>query len=74
MARPIRLPGTWANSAATLKKGAHIEIEGRLRYRKYKGVKTASILVTSILTLDRAEKAAPEDLEPEPEMSDDIPF
>jgi single-strand DNA-binding protein len=64
------LPTQWHNLivfgklgefAAKLKKGAHIEIEGELQYSEYKGVQTATIRVNSILKLDRAEKAAPED-------------
>jgi single-strand DNA-binding protein len=48
--------GEWA---ATLKKGALVEVEGELRYRDFqpKGsdrkVRTAEIRVISILTLDR---------------------
>ena len=53
--------GKLGEFAAKLKKGAHIEIEGELQYSPYKGVQTASIRVFSILKLDRAEKAAPED-------------
>ena len=53
--------------AATLKKGAHIQIEGELRSRKYDSTKTGTevtiweIRVNSILKLDRAQKAAAED-------------
>ena len=53
--------GKLSEFAAKLKKGAHIEIEGKLQYSEYKGVTTASIRVYSILKLDRAEKATPED-------------
>jgi single-strand DNA-binding protein len=61
--------------AATLKKGAHIDIDGELQYSEYKGVQKASILVNSIRKLDRAEKASPEELENEPAaVTDDIPF
>ena len=55
--------------AATLKKGAHIQVEGELRSREYDSKKTDSklriweIRVDSILKLDRAEKAAPEEQE-----------
>ena len=53
--------------AATLKKGAHVQVEGELRTRKYDSKKTNSeqtiweIRVNSILKLDRAAKAAVED-------------
>ena len=53
--------------AATLKKGAHVQVEGELRSRKYDSKKTNSeqtiweIRVSSILKLDRAAKASPED-------------
>ena len=56
-----------AEFAATLKKGAHIQVEGELRSRKYTGSKTNSeqtiweIRVNSILKLDRAAKASTED-------------
>ena len=59
--------GKLAEFAATLKKGAHIQVEGELRSRKYTSSKTNSgqtiweIRVSSILKLDRAVKAAPED-------------
>ena len=55
--------------AATLKKGAHIQVEGELRSRKYDSTKTGTevtvweIRVNSILKLDRAQKAAAEDEE-----------
>jgi single-strand DNA-binding protein len=53
--------------AKTLTKGAHIQVEGELRSREYDSKKTDTkkrvweIRVASILKLDRAEKAAPED-------------
>jgi single-strand DNA-binding protein len=56
--------GKLGEFAATLKKGAHIQIEGELRSRKYDSKKTNSeqtiweIRVNSILKLDRAAKAA----------------
>ena len=55
--------------AATLKKGAHIQVEGELRSRKYTSTKTSSeqtiweIRLNSILKLDRAAKATAEDEE-----------
>jgi len=59
--------GKLSEFAGTLKKGAHIQVEGELRSREYDSKKTDSkrrvweIRVASILKLDRAEKAAPED-------------
>src|SRR3979490_3578056 len=56
--------GKLGEFAATLKKGAHIQVEGELRSRKYDSKKTNSeqtiweIRVNSILKLDRAAKAA----------------
>ncbi|MGD1082611.1 MAG: single-stranded DNA-binding protein, partial [Candidatus Sulfotelmatobacter sp.] len=61
--------GKLAEFAKTLTKGAHIQVEGELRSREYTSKKTDSkqrvweIRVASILKLDRAEKAAPEDQE-----------
>jgi single-strand DNA-binding protein len=61
--------GKLVEFAATLKKGAHIQVEGELRSRKYESKKTNSeqtiweIRVNSILKLDRAAKAAAEDID-----------
>ena len=61
--------GKLSEFAGTLKKGAHIQVEGELRSREYDSKKTDSkqriweVRVDSILKLDRAEKAAPEDQE-----------
>lgn len=61
--------GQLSEFAATLKKGAHIQLEGELRSRDYVSPKTGiqqrvwEIRVASILKLDRAEKAAPEEHE-----------
>ena len=62
--------GKLAEFAATLKKGAHLQVEGELRSRKYDSKKTKhreqtiwEIRVNSILKLDRAEKASPEEQE-----------
>ncbi len=61
--------GKLAEFAGTLKKGAHIQVEGELRHTEYDSRKTGTkqqstqVRVTSILKLDRAEKAAPEDEE-----------
>ena len=79
----VNLPTQWhdlivfnklGEFAATLKKGAHLDIDGELQYAEYKGVQKASILVSSIRKLDRAEKAAPEELENAPVPTDEIPF
>ncbi len=59
--------GKLAEFAKTLTKGAHIQVEGELRSREYDSKKTDAkervweIRVASILKLDRAEKAGPED-------------
>jgi single-strand DNA-binding protein len=59
--------GKLGEFAATLKKGAHIQVEGELRSRKYDSTKTNTevtvweIRVNSILKLDRAQKATTED-------------
>jgi single-strand DNA-binding protein len=64
-----------AEFAGTLKKGAHLQIEGELRSRKYDSKKTGAeqtiweIRVSSILKLDRAEKTSPE----EQETADEAP-
>ena len=61
--------GKLSEFAKTLTKGAHIQVEGELRSREYESKKTDSkqriweIRVASILKLDRAEKAGPEDHE-----------
>jgi len=53
--------GKLGEVAAKLKKGAHIQIEGKIQHSEYKGVKTDTIQVTSILKLDRAERVAAEE-------------
>jgi len=64
--------GKLSDFAKTLTKGAHIQVEGELRSREYDSKKTDSrrrvweIRVSSILTLDRTEKSAPEDQDVEP--------
>jgi single-strand DNA-binding protein len=61
--------GKLAEFAKTLTKGAHIQVEGELRSREYDSKKTDAkervweVRVASILKLDRAEKAGPEDRE-----------
>ena len=61
--------GKLCEFAGTLKKGAHIQVEGELRSREYDSKKTDSkqriweVRVDSILKLDRAEKTSPEEQE-----------
>ena len=63
--------GKLAEFAATLSKGEHVQVEGEIRTREYDSKKTGEkeavteIRVSSILKLDRAEKASPEDSESE---------
>ena len=70
--------GKLSEFAGTLKKGAHIQVEGELRSREYDSKKTDAkqriweIKVDSILKLDRAEKSAPEDLEHEEVPSEEM--
>ena len=66
--------GKLSEFASTLKKGAHVQVEGELRSREYDSKKADSkqrvweIRVDSILKLDRAEKAGTED-----QKNDDVP-
>ena len=59
--------GKLAEYAKTLTKGAHLAIDGELRSRERVDTKTRAkqrvweVRVASILKLDRAEKAAPEE-------------
>ena len=63
--------GKLSDFAKTLTKGAHLAVEGELRSREREDRKTNAklrvweIRVSSILKLDRAEKAPPEELEEE---------
>ena len=63
--------GKLADYAKTLKKGAHLAVEGELRSRDRTDKKTGQkqrvweVRVNSILKLDRAEKAGPEEAENE---------
>ena len=69
--------GNLSEFAGTLKKGAHIQVEGELRSREYDSKKTDSklriweIRVDSILKLDRAEKSAPEEQEHDDSSSEE---
>jgi single-strand DNA-binding protein len=71
---------TLGERAGTLKKGALVEVEGELRYREYqpkdsdRKVRTAEIHVISILTLDRAEKANPDEVAADNSSGEDEPF
>jgi single-strand DNA-binding protein len=68
--------GEWAG---TLKKGALVEVEGELRYREFqpkdsdRKVRNAEIHVISILTLDRAEKANPDEVAADDSSGEDEP-
>jgi single-strand DNA-binding protein len=65
--------------ARTFTKGAHIQVEGELRCREYDSEKTNTkervweVRVASIVNLDRAEKATPEDQEKDQEHDDVAP-
>ena len=68
--------GKLSEYAKTLTKGAHLAIDGELRSRERVDKKTSAkqrvweVRVASILKLDRAEKAAPEEAE---EATEDVP-
>lgn len=59
-----------ADWAGNLQKGAHVEVEGELRYREYtpaesdRSVRTAKTYADSILALDRSAGPAPARLTP----------
>lgn len=59
--------GKLADYAKSLKKGAHLQVEGEVRSRERTDKKTShkervwEVRVSSILKLDRAEKAGPEE-------------
>ncbi len=63
--------GRLADYAKTLAKGTHLSVEGELRSREQTSKKTNAkqrvweVRVSSILKLDRAEKASPEEEERE---------
>jgi len=65
--------GELSEFARTLTKGAHVQVEGELRSREYDSKKTDTkrrvweIRVSSILKLDRAEKAGPKDQPEDPQ-------
>ena len=70
--------GKLSEFAGTLKKGAHIQVEGELRSREYDSKKTDSkqriweIRVDSILKLDRAENSVPEDGEQDDASNEEV--
>jgi single-strand DNA-binding protein len=70
--------GKFGEFAATLKKGAHVQVEGEIRHTEYtpkkakKPVRTDSIRVTSILKLDHAEKVGAEEQFEEEIPSDEV--
>jgi single-strand DNA-binding protein len=70
--------GKLGEFAGSLKKGAHILVEGEIRSREYDSTKTGQkesvteIRVDSILKLDRAAKASAEDNETE-DVAEDVP-
>jgi single-strand DNA-binding protein len=69
--------GKLAEFAGTLKKGAHLQVEGELRSREYDSKKAGTkqtlweIRLNSVLKLDRAEKANPEEQEHEDVNTDE---
>jgi single-strand DNA-binding protein len=72
--------GRLCEYAKTLTKGAHLAVEGELRSRERVDKKTSAkqkvweVRVASILKLDRAEKASPEETENAPDdPSTDVP-
>jgi len=72
--------GRLAEYAKTLTKGAHLAVEGELRSRERVDKKTSAkqkvweVRVASILKLDRAEKASPEETDNAPDdPSTDVP-
>ncbi|MGA2351586.1 MAG: single-stranded DNA-binding protein [Terracidiphilus sp.] len=72
--------GRLADYAKTLTKGAHLHVEGELRSREQTNKKTNAkqkvweVRVSSILKLDRAEKASPEEADNAPEDTNaDVP-
>jgi len=72
--------GKLSEFAATLTKGAHVQVEGELRSREYPSKKDETkqriweIRVASILKLDRPEKAAPEDQEHDDNTGEEAAF
>jgi single-strand DNA-binding protein len=57
--------GPLAPAAATLEKGLHIIVRGKIQHKEYKGSKRDSIVVKSFLKLDRTQKVESEEQEHE---------
>ena len=73
--------GKLGEFASSLKKGTHLLIEGELRSREYTDKKNSDVKrrvwevrATSILKLDRAEQAPPEDQLDAGPAEDEVPF
>ena len=73
--------GKLGEFASSLKKGAHLLVEGELRSREYTNKKNSDtkrrvweVRATSILKLDRAEQAPPEDQLDAGPAEDEVPF
>ena len=73
--------GKLGEFAGTLKKGTHLLVEGELRSREYADKKNSDVKrrvwevrATSILKLDRAEQAQPEDQLDAGPAEDEVPF
>jgi single-strand DNA-binding protein len=85
--RCVVFSGLW-EFAGTLTKGTHVQVEGELRSREYTPKKAAGskskkaetkqriweIRVASILKLDRAEKATPEEQEHDEATAGEVAF
>ena len=72
---PLHFVWKLADFAATLKKGAHVQVEGELRAREYEsdGIKhrVFECRLESILKLDRAERRGRTNLRPRELMSEE---
>jgi len=73
--------GKLGEFASSLKKGTHLLVEGELRSREYADKKNSDVKrrvwevrATSILKLDRAEQAPPEDQLDAGPAEDEVPF
>jgi len=73
--------GKLGEFASALKKGTHLLVEGELRSREYTDQKNSDVKrrvwevrATSILKLDRAEQAPPEDQLDAGPAEDEVPF
>jgi single-strand DNA-binding protein len=73
--------GKLGEFASSLKKGTHLLVEGELRSREYADKKNSGVKrrvwevrATSLLKLDRAEQAPPEDQLDAGPAGDEVPF